>query len=162
MHFCSIPIFLINYRTDYLWLIFAMVLDVISPERYELKAGDIPTEAIAAPRDVEDVRATQERIEQARQRVNDIYTFNHSITAAVIAETEEIFDGMEKVRDEADKKLQEWKRQQAEQIQKEAAQQEQENNNITDTDVESPDTESPGIENTNPHGKPVLKLMSPR
>ncbi len=142
-------------------LIFAMALDVISPERYELKAGDIPTEPIAAPRDVEDVRATQERIEQARQQVNDIYTLNHSITAAVIAETEEIFDGMEKVRDEADKKLQEWKRQQAEQIQKEAAQREQENNNITDTDVESSDTESPGIENTNPHGKAGTETDEP-
>lgn len=84
-------------------LIFALVLTAVSPERYELKAGDIPNEPIAAPRDVEDVMATQERIEQAKQQVNDIYTLDHTITAAVIAETEEFFTGMEAVRDEAEK-----------------------------------------------------------
>ncbi|HHU48396.1 MAG TPA: HDIG domain-containing protein [Clostridiales bacterium] len=106
-------------------LIFALVLTAVSPERYELKAGDIPNEPIAAPRDVEDVMATQERIEQAKQQVNDIYTLDHTITAAVIAETEEFFTGMEAVRDEAEKKLQEWERQQRELIQQSEQEQQQ-------------------------------------
>ena len=54
-------------------LIFGLVLTAISPERYELQAGDIPSEPIAAPRDVEDVMATQEKVKQARQQVSDIY-----------------------------------------------------------------------------------------
>jgi membrane-associated HD superfamily phosphohydrolase len=76
-------------------LIFALVFTAVSPERYELKAGDIPSEPIAAPRDVEDVKATQERIEQARQQVNDIYTLDHTITAGSDSGNEEIFAGME-------------------------------------------------------------------
>ena len=34
------------------------------------------------PWDVEDIMAAQERIEQAKQQVNDIYTLDHTITAA--------------------------------------------------------------------------------
>jgi len=112
-------------------LIFSMVLSVTSPERYELKVGDIPSEPIAAPRDVEDERATQERVEQAKQQVSDIYTLDHSITAAVITETEEIFAGIEKVREEAGNILQEWERKQEEMTQRETEEQ-QENDNTTD------------------------------
>lgn len=49
-------------------LIFALVFTAVSPERYELKAGDIPSEPIAAPRDVEDEKATLELMEPAYTR----------------------------------------------------------------------------------------------
>jgi len=95
-------------------LIFAMVLSALSPEQYELSAGDILSEPIAAPRDVEDERATRERIEQARDRVNDIYTLDQTITNVVVAEVDDIFEGMKAVRVKAEEKLQEWEAQQEE------------------------------------------------
>lgn len=107
-------------------LIFALVLTAISPERYELNAGDIPSEPIAAPRDVEDEKATHELVEQARQQVSDIYTLDHTITTAVVAETEEIFTGMETVRNQAEAKLHDWEEQQREQQRREEEQQQQE------------------------------------
>ncbi|MGI6526211.1 MAG: HD family phosphohydrolase [Caldicoprobacterales bacterium] len=106
-------------------LIFALVFTAVSPERYELKAGDIPSEPIAAPRDVEDEKATLELMEQARMQVNDIYTLDHTITAGVVAETEEIFAGMELVRNQAEEKLHEWEEEQREQQRREEEQRRQ-------------------------------------
>lgn len=106
-------------------LIFALVFTAVSPERYELKAGDIPSEPIAAPRDVEDEKATLELMEQARMQVNDIYTLDHTITAGVVAETEEIFAGMELVRNQAEEKLHEWEEEQKEQQRREEEQRRQ-------------------------------------
>jgi putative nucleotidyltransferase with HDIG domain len=106
-------------------LIFALVFTAVSPERYELKAGDIPSEPIAAPRDVEDEKATLELMEQARMQVNDIYTLDHTITAGVVAETEEIFAGMELVRNQAEEKLHEWEEEQRRQQEQQEEQLEQ-------------------------------------
>jgi putative nucleotidyltransferase with HDIG domain len=106
-------------------LIFALVFTAVSPERYELKAGDIPSEPVAAPRDVEDEKATLELMEQARMQVNDIYTLDHTITAGVVAETEEIFAGMELVRNQAEEKLHEWEEEQREQQRREEEQRRQ-------------------------------------
>ncbi|NLC44583.1 MAG: HDIG domain-containing protein, partial [Clostridiales bacterium] len=110
-------------------ILFTLVLTAVSPERYELKAGDIPSEPIAAPRDVEDIHATEARIEQARNQVNDIYTLNHTITEAVVEETEEVFLGIETVRGKSAEKLAQWEeeqRQLQEQHEKEQGQQESE------------------------------------
>jgi len=95
-------------------LIFLLVLASLSPERYELKAGDIPPEPIAAPRDVEDERATREKVEQAKERVNEIYTLDQAITAAVISEIDEVFNGMEAARDAASDKVRKWEQEQEE------------------------------------------------
>jgi len=138
-------------------LIFGLVFTAVSPEQYELQAGDIPSEPIAAPRDVEDVKATQQLIEQARLQVSDIYTLDHAITAEVIAETEEIFAGMESVRNEAEKKLQDWERQQRELIRNQQQQEQLDelegqltpSNNSDITDPESEQLNEVGSETDN-------------
>ncbi|HCS74344.1 MAG TPA: hypothetical protein DIW17_10780, partial [Clostridiales bacterium] len=89
-------------------ILFVLAFTAVSPERYELKAGDIPSEPIAAPRDVEDTYATEARIEQARNQVNDIYTLDQTITESVVAETEDIFTGIETVRGKSAEKLAQW------------------------------------------------------
>ncbi|HHY83030.1 MAG TPA: HDIG domain-containing protein [Clostridiales bacterium] len=118
-------------------LIFVLVLSAISPEKYELKVGDILSEPIAAPRDVEDVRATRERILQARDRVNDIYTLDQTITNEVVAEVEGIFEGMKTVRDKAAEKLQKWEEQQQELIRQWEQSQQQEEPGDTTSEEEN-------------------------
>jgi putative nucleotidyltransferase with HDIG domain len=93
-------------------LIFLLIFTALSPERYELRAGDIPSEPIAAPRDVEDERATREKVEQAKDRVNEIYTLDQAITAAVASEMDEVYSGMDAARNAASDKVREWEQQQ--------------------------------------------------
>ena len=131
-------------------VIFVMVFYAVSPKRYELQAGDIPPEPIAAPRDVEDAHATQIRIDQAREQVNDIYTLDQTIAAAVVANIEEIFMGMETVRGKAAEKLSQWEEEQRElqeQQQQEQQQEEpseEETQNSESTAGTEPTTEAPG------------------
>jgi putative nucleotidyltransferase with HDIG domain len=93
-------------------LIFLLIFTALSPERYELRAGDIPSEPIAAPRDVEDERATREKVEQAKDRVNEIYTLDQAITATVASEMDEVYSGMDAARNAASDKVREWEQQQ--------------------------------------------------
>ncbi len=93
-------------------LIFLLVFSALSPERYELRVGDIPSEPIAAPRDFVDERATSEKVLLAEERVNEIYTLDQAITQAVISDIAEVFKGMEVVRDAASDKLRDWEQEQ--------------------------------------------------
>jgi putative nucleotidyltransferase with HDIG domain len=121
-------------------ILFTLVLTAVSPERYELKAGDIPSEPIAAPRDVEDISATEARIIQARNQVNDIYTLDQTITEAVVDEINEIFLGIETVRGKSAERLAQWEekqRQLQEQLEIEQRQQEQEGSSLTPSEGET-------------------------
>jgi putative nucleotidyltransferase with HDIG domain len=103
--------------------VYFIVLTAVTPERYELKAGDIPSVPIAAPRDIEDKLATEEAIELAKQQVNDIYTLDQAITTSVIEEIEDIFNGIDTIRGKAAEKLTQWEENQRK-LQQELQQQE--------------------------------------
>ncbi|MDD4681319.1 MAG: HDIG domain-containing protein [Clostridia bacterium] len=139
-------------------ILFVLVFTAVSPERYELKAGDIPSEPIAAPRDVEDTYATEARIEQARNQVNDIYTLDQTITESVVAETEDIFTGIETVRGKSAEKLAQWEESQRQlQEQLEKQQREQEESSSSESS-EGETTEQPsgmGSEVEEPAGSPT-------
>ena len=139
-------------------ILFTLVLTAVSPERYELKSGDIPSEPIAAPRDVEDIHATEARIEQARNQVNDIYTLDQTITEAVVAETEEVFLGIETVRGKSAEKLAQWEeeeRQLQEQLQRDQEQQEQEPEGSSLSEGETGEqASSSGAESAEPPNSP--------
>lgn len=132
-------------------LLFALVISAVSPERYEFKAGDIPGEPIAAPRDVEDVRATSELQRQAEEQVNDIYTLDQTITEAVVIETEEIFAAMEYIRNKAEDKLQEWEKQQEELLRQwEEEQQENVDDNEQTSAADNGEQTNQPVEETEP------------
>ena len=108
-HFLSHPYFwdfLIALLTFF--LIFLLILACLTPERYELKAGDIPGEPIAAPRDIADEKATRERREYARERVNDIYTLDQMITKDVVSGIDAMFHGMDSTREAAAGRTKKW------------------------------------------------------
>nr|MBO2494199.1 phosphohydrolase [Clostridia bacterium] len=109
--------------------VFAIILAAISPRRYDLKVGDIATESIRAPRDVENKIATQRRIEQARQSVAPIYRLNQNVQTEIVEEVNEIFEEIRIVRSLAEQRLKEWEEKQRaalsqQQLQEEEATQE--------------------------------------
>lgn len=101
--------------------VFAILLAAVSPKRYDLKAGDIATESIRAPRDVENKIATQRRIEQARQSVAPIYRLNQDVKTETVEEVNKIFEEIKIIRGLASERLEEWKaRQEADKSQQAA------------------------------------------
>ena len=108
-HFLSHPYFwdsLIALLTFF--LIFLLIVACLTPERYELKAGDIPAKPIAAPRDIADEKATRERMKHAREGVNDIYTLDQTITKDVVSGIDAMFQGMDPAREAASNKAKKW------------------------------------------------------
>ncbi|MCM8899824.1 HDIG domain-containing protein [Caldicoprobacter algeriensis] len=92
--------------------VFAIMLAAVSPKRYDLKVGDIATESIRAPRDVENKIATQRRIEQAKQSVAPIYRLNQDVKVETLEEVNRIFEEIRIVRGLANQRLKEWKEKQ--------------------------------------------------
>ncbi|HPT78856.1 MAG TPA: HDIG domain-containing protein [Candidatus Atribacteria bacterium] len=93
------------------FLIFFILFSAVSPERYELKVGDIAPEPIPAPRDVEDVQATQAKRQEAMEKVPEYYTLHQNITASTIATITDIFDKMDEARSKAEERLRQWEEQ---------------------------------------------------
>lgn len=93
-----------------LFVILFMVLSAIMPEQYDLQVGDIVQTPISAPRDVENVMATQERIREARDNVSPIYRYDETINETVLEETDNIFKQIQEIRALASKQIQEWER----------------------------------------------------
>jgi len=104
----------------------AIVLSAIIPEQYDLKVGDILQTPISAPRDVEDVIATQERIKEARDSVSPIYRLDESINETVLEDIEKVFNQIQEVRILVSQKLDEFE-------QSERFQQDKE---VRDTDIQ--------------------------
>ncbi|MBM7581831.1 putative nucleotidyltransferase with HDIG domain [Caldicoprobacter guelmensis] len=92
--------------------IFVVLLAAVSPKRYDLKVGDIATESIRAPRDVENKIATQRRMEQARQSVAPIYRLNQDVKTETVEEINRIFKEIMIVRDIANQRLKGWEEKQ--------------------------------------------------
>lgn len=91
-------------------VISAIVLSAIMPKQYDLKVGDILQTPISAPRDVENILATQERIKEARDSVSPIYRFDESINETVLEDIEKIFNQIREIRLMAFQKLDELER----------------------------------------------------
>lgn len=88
-------------------VISAIVLSAIMPEQYDLKVGDILQTPISAPRDVENVIATQRRIKEAMENVSPIYRYDESINETVLEDINRIFNQIQEVRALAIQKLDE-------------------------------------------------------
>lgn len=93
--------------------VFAIMLAAISPQRYDLKVGDIATESIRAPRDVENKIATRRLIEQARHSVAPIYRLNQDVQTEIVEEVNGIFAEIKVIRGLAQQRLKEWEEQRA-------------------------------------------------
>ncbi|MFY9506242.1 MAG: hypothetical protein WAP98_05230, partial [Caldicoprobacterales bacterium] len=106
-------------------LIYAILITAVSPEKYELKVGDISPDPIAAPRDVEDRLATEARIEIARANVEDKYSINEEVMTGVVAQLDDIFNQIDLARYRANKRIENWKK---DQLEEQASQEEQEAN----------------------------------
>lgn len=116
-------------------ILFTLILTSISPKRYDLEAGDISAESIAATRDVEDKIATQIKIDEARDRVLDIYTHDNTITAGIISDVENTFEGIFAARSSADKRIRDWEEEQA-QLDS-ATEEEQDDSAVTEDNVDT-------------------------
>lgn len=97
--------------------VFAIMVAAVSPKRYDLKAGDIATESIRAPRDVENRIATQRKIEQAKQSVAPIYRLNQDVKVEIVEEVNKIFEEIRIIRGLANQRLEEWRDKQEESTQ---------------------------------------------
>lgn len=118
-------------------LIYAILITAVSPEKYELKVGDISPDPIAAPRDVEDRLATEARIEIARANVEDKYSINEEVMTGVVAQLDDIFNQIDLARYRANKRIENWRKDQPEE---QARQEEQEANpsQLPNTDDQQP------------------------
>jgi membrane-associated HD superfamily phosphohydrolase len=134
-------------------IIFVIMLYSITPKRYSLKVGDIPTEPIRAPRDIENKIETQRRIEQAKQSVSPIYRFNQDVKINTIEEVNRIFEEIHIIRGMAAQELEKLKEEQnaegltpAENTDEITGEniQETPDENIQETPVENGEAEKPG------------------
>lgn len=118
-------------------LIYAILITAVSPEKYELKVGDISPDPIAAPRDVEDRLATEARIEIARANVEDKYSINEEVMTGVVAQLDDIFNQIDLARYRANKRIENWRK---DQLEEQARQEEQEANpsQLPNTDDQQP------------------------
>ncbi len=81
-------------------IIYAIMLTAVTPKRYDLAEGDIAPESIPAPRDIEDKRATEEKINEAVDQVPDFYTLDQKITNSILGEIEAFFLRIDDIRNE--------------------------------------------------------------
>lgn len=77
-------------------LVVIYVLAVV-PVRYNLKVGMVPNVTIAATKDVEDVKATNARQEDAARAVKPTYRYAEGVTEQVLADFDAIFDELRMV-----------------------------------------------------------------
>ncbi|HZK34869.1 MAG TPA: hypothetical protein VFD33_06140, partial [Bacillota bacterium] len=126
-------------------LIYAILITAVSPEKHEVRVGDIPSEPIPAPRDVEDKLATQARVELAKLGVEDVYSINNNVSTSTITALYDVYNQMDDARQEAMDRIENW---QAEQ-QNEQHQQ-----------ADDPDYPDNGVEGTDPleQGQEELQL----
>jgi putative nucleotidyltransferase with HDIG domain len=124
-------------------VIYSIMLSAVAPERYELAEGDIAPESIPATRDVEDKLATRERIEQAKERVPEIYTLDQTITTGIITEIQNIFMGMDAIRVLSADRLREWEEEQEEKARQEETDSSQQNQPETPENTETASDTAP-------------------
>ena len=93
----KLPIVLMGVVT-YL-AILGMLFAVSTPERYDLRAGQVSPITITASKDVEDTVTTQQLIDDAMAAVQATYQLDESVEPAVLEALETAFDGLEEIRE---------------------------------------------------------------
>ena len=71
--------------------LFALLAATISPERYDLRAGEVSPITITATKDVEDTVTTDRLREAAARAVQPSYVSDASVQPQVLAELQEAF-----------------------------------------------------------------------
>ena len=84
--FASLLITLWAYAT-----IFVLMASAISPERYDLRVGEVSTRTITASKDVEDTISTNKLIEAAEREVQPSYQSDDSVMPDVLVSLEDGF-----------------------------------------------------------------------
>ena len=93
----SLILTVVLFSLGAIWLLFK----ASSPERYELRVGDVSPVDIQNTRQLIDEVATVERAELLSQTVQPVSTHSQEISAASIAELEAFFEGIDELRNEA-------------------------------------------------------------
>ncbi len=76
-------------------------LAVLIPKRYDVAAGDVATQEIAATQSVEDAQATEAIRESARRNAETVYELDEQLASETIEAANAFFDDLDAMRDEA-------------------------------------------------------------
>lgn len=90
---------------------YALVYTSVTPPKFDLKAGDVATQDIKAPKDVVDAVATQKKIEETVNAVNPKYDYNENIAKESYIKLVDFFNKLRDVRKSSEteeKKLQDF------------------------------------------------------
>lgn len=71
---------------------YALLATAIAPKQYSFELGDIPRQDIKAPRDTIDEQATQEKVNQALEKVDKQYTKKSEVKKSAEDNIRELFD----------------------------------------------------------------------
>lgn len=83
--------------------VYTIIATSITPERYDLKVGDIAPEDIIAPKDTINLPATRKLQEEAVKSVPKKFTQDSKITEEVMAEIKEIFQSVYVLKKESNR-----------------------------------------------------------
>lgn len=80
-------------------IIYCFVASSITPQQYNLSAGDIATVDIISPKDVIDDISTNALIEQAKKSAGEVYTPDPAVQQAAIGSVNAFFDKVLEIKD---------------------------------------------------------------
>ncbi|MGB9680045.1 MAG: HD family phosphohydrolase [Thermoanaerobacteraceae bacterium] len=81
---------------------YSLVYTSITPQKFDLKAGDVATQDIKAPKDVVDSIATQKKINEVVNSVNPKYDYNENIAQESYIKLADFFNKLREVRKSSD------------------------------------------------------------
>ena len=79
-------------------LLLVLCITMTSPERYDLKVGDVAKKTITASKDVLDEVTTQRKREAAASAVAPVYYKDESVSQVVLSDLKEAFDELRAVQ----------------------------------------------------------------
>lgn len=82
--------------------ILSILLICTTPQRYDIKAGDIANEDIYAPSDLVDKTATEIRIKEAENSVQSVYKLNRTVQIDIQKKIEAFFSLLGEIREKTD------------------------------------------------------------
>lgn len=91
---------LLSFAVVYV-LLFALLAAGLSPERYDLKVGEVAPATIAATKDVEDTCATEQLRDAARKAVQPSYVSDEEVQAEVLGNLQNCFNSLLQYKVEA-------------------------------------------------------------
>ncbi|MDP9750658.1 HD family phosphohydrolase [Thermoanaerobacter pentosaceus] len=103
---------IIFFAVFYFIFSYALVYTSVTPPKFDLKAGDVATQDIKAPKDVVDIIATQKKIQEAVNAVNPKYDYNENIAKESYSKLVDFFNKLREIRksqEAEEKKLQDFK-----------------------------------------------------